>query len=81
MSRLKAARLWLVDTADRTFWTFVQAYAGLVTAAGFNLIDLASWKAAGVAALPAAYAVVKGSIAKFVNDPNTATFIKQRPTE
>lgn len=81
MPSLKTAKSWFIDTADRTFWTFAQTYAGLVTAAGFDLIDLASWKAAGVAALPAAFAVVKGSVAKFVNDPNTATFIKQKPTQ
>lgn len=67
---------YLLDLADRTAWTYLQTLGGLVTAAGFDLIDLASWKAAAVAALPAVYTVIKGAVAKYVNDPETATFLK-----
>lgn len=66
---------YLLDLADRTAWTYLQTLAGLVTAAGFDLVDLASWKAAAVAALPAAYTAVKGAIAKRFGDPDTATFL------
>jgi hypothetical protein len=69
---------YLVDLADRTFWTYVQTASGLVMADQFNWLSLDSWQAAAVAAVPAALAVVKGGIAKFVNDPETATFLKSR---
>lgn len=66
------------DLSERVFWTFVQGVAGTVTATGFNLIDVNGWKMAGVAALPAVYAVVKGGIAKFVGDHNTAAMLPKQ---
>ena len=44
----------------------------------FNWLSLDSWQAAAVAAVPAALAVVKGGVAKFVADPDNATFLKNR---
>lgn len=69
---------YLVDLADRTFWTYVQTATGLVLADQFDWLSLDSWQAAAIAAVPAALAVVKGGLAKFVNDPDTATFVRTR---
>jgi len=75
---LRDAGAYLKDLADRVFWTYAQTFLGLVTVAGFDVLSLSAWQAAGVAALPAAYAALKGAVAGFVNDPNTATFIRNR---
>lgn len=69
---------YVKDLADRVFWTYVQSVAGLATAAGFDVLSLSAWKVAAVASLPAGYTLVKGIIAGFVNDPNTATFIRNK---
>ncbi len=66
------------DLTERVFWTFAQGVAGTVTATGFNLIDPQGWKMAAVAALPAAYAVIKGGIAKFVGDRSTAAMLPKQ---
>lgn len=71
-------KAYLIDLADRVFWTYVQALGGLAIATNFDWFSLSGWKVAIVASVPAAVAVVKGAVAKFVNDPNTATFIKTR---
>ncbi len=49
----------VLDAAERTVWTFVEAFVAV-----FVVTDLASSKAAGIAALAAAVAVVKSFAAK-----------------
>ncbi len=59
----------LLDIAERTFWTYVQSFIGLLLAS--SVIDITTLKAAGVSAIPAALAVIKGFAASRVGD-NTA---------
>lgn len=68
-------RTYLKDLAYRTAATYLETLAGLTTAAGFGWLDLGAWKAAAVAAAPAAYTVVKGAIARWVGNPNQAALI------
>jgi hypothetical protein len=66
---------FLKDLAYRTAATYVETVAGLAAANGFNLLDLSAWKTAAVAGLPAAAAVIKGSLAKFVGNPDQASLV------
>lgn len=65
-------RYWL-DLAERALATYVEALLGLLIAsAATDLVDLAAWQAAAVAAVPAGLAVVKAGLARMVGDPDTA---------
>lgn len=68
------------DLAYRTVATYVETVLGLVTAIGFDVLDMSAWKAAGVAALPAAFAVVKGGMAYFVGNQQQAALVNTIPT-
>lgn len=59
------------DIAERTFWTAAQAFLAV-----FVATDMSTVKSAGVAALAAALAVVKGFAATKVGDPNSAATLK-----
>lgn len=63
------------DLAYRTAATYVEAVAGLAAANSFNLLDLSAWKTAAVASLPAAAAVIKGALARFVGNPDQASLV------
>jgi type II secretory pathway pseudopilin PulG len=54
---------WLIDVAERTFWTFVETFLSIVLVAGVANWDISTLRAAGLSALAAALAVVKGAIA------------------
>ncbi|MEV8323325.1 holin [Kitasatospora sp. NPDC056731] len=73
-------RKFIIDLAERTAATYAVAFLGLLLADGFNLTSIGAFKAAAVAALPAALAVVKGVAATFVGDPNSAALLA-RPHE
>lgn len=60
------------DLAERTLATFVQAWLGLVVASWSGALDVGTLRAAAIAALPAALAVVKGGLARFTGNPDTA---------
>jgi hypothetical protein len=64
-------KLWLRDTVERTLATYVQAFIGLLLASAATSWDIATVKAAAVAAVPAALAVVKAAIAR--NVPGTVS--------
>jgi hypothetical protein len=55
-------RAFLTDLADRTLSTYLQAFLGLELSDVTNLTSLGSTKAAALAALPAALAVLKAAI-------------------
>lgn len=55
-------RAFLVDLADRTASTYVQTFLGLELADLANLTSVGGTKAAALAALPAALAVVKAAV-------------------
>lgn len=61
---------FLVDLAERVFFTFVQAFLGV-----FTVTDLSSAKSAAVAGVAAALSAVKGVVASFVGDRGTAALL------
>jgi len=56
-------KVWLRDMAERAVSTYVQTLVGLMLAAGVTGFDVGTLKAAAVAAVPAALAVVKAAFA------------------
>jgi len=62
------------DLIERVVSTTAEAALGVVTAAGFNLINLESWQGVAVAAGSAAlYSVLKALAAFKIGDPDTAS--------
>jgi hypothetical protein len=69
-------RKLLVDIAERTAFTYLEVFLGIVIADAFTdgLVDMTVLQTAAVSALPAALAVVKGMIAsRAVGDPDSAS--------
>lgn len=69
---------YLLDLAERTAATYFEALLGLLLASGFGvaqITDLSFWTKAAVAAIPAALAVLKSGLARFVGSPNTAALL------
>jgi len=64
--------------AELVLITYLLTLAGLVSAAGFDVLDLAAWKAAAVAAFPAAAAALYGALAKVVGNPDSAVVVDTR---
>ncbi|HEX8344740.1 MAG TPA: hypothetical protein VF657_08350 [Actinoplanes sp.] len=68
--------VFAIDLIERALATYVQAFLGLVIAAGADVpfeFSISSARAAALAALPAALAVLKAGIAKMVHDPDSAS--------
>ncbi|MFE6050538.1 holin [Kitasatospora sp. NPDC056446] len=68
-------RKFIIDLVERTVATYAVAFLGLLLADRFDLASLGALKAAAVAALPAALTVVKGAVATFVGDPDSAALL------
>ena len=66
-------REWLRDTAERVISTYVQVLIGLLIVA--DAIDITVAKAAAVAALPAALAVLKAAVATRFDTNSPAGFV------
>jgi hypothetical protein len=64
---------FLADLAERTVATYAQAALGLLLADSTGMISISGVKAAAVAALPAALAVVKAALAGSVLSSGTAS--------
>lgn len=64
---------WLRDTAERVVATYVEVLIGLLIVA--DAIDISVAKAAAVAALPAALAVLKAAIATRFDTNSPAGFV------
>ena len=63
-------KAFLLDAAERIFWTYVQAFVGLLLVSGVTSLD--ALQNAAIAAIPAALAAVKAIIASRVGDPESA---------
>ena len=59
--------------------TYALSFVGTITAAGFDLADISTIKAAAVAAVPAALAVLYGAVARFVGSFDSALAVDTRP--
>ncbi|WJD99781.1 hypothetical protein [Streptomyces antimycoticus] len=67
---------FLYDLAERTVLTYVETFLGLLLASGAtDLVDLSAAKAAAVAALPAALAVVKAAAGLLLGRAGTAAWL------
>jgi hypothetical protein len=69
------SRKLLLDVAERAAWTWVETFAGLLMVSGITDWDAVT--TAMVAAIPAALAVVKGGLASFTGDRESAAFGKE----
>lgn len=72
---MNLSRKWLADTAERTASTYVEALLGLLLASGIGVrgaVSMAVVTKAALAAIPAAFAVVKSALASRVGSPGTA---------
>lgn len=65
----------LLDLAERTGLTYVEAFVGLLLADSTHLLDLGSVRAAAVAALPAALAAIKSAFALGLGSSGTASLL------
>lgn len=63
-------KAFLLDAAERVFWTYVQAFLGLLLVSGVT--DLDALQTAALAAIPAALAALKALIATRFGDPDSA---------
>lgn len=66
-------RRFLIDAAERVAFTFLEAFAGAIVLAG--ALDLSTAKAALIAGVTAAAAVVKSLAAKFVGRKDSAAML------
>lgn len=64
--------------AELVVLTYVVGFLGLLTANGFDLTDLSAVKAASVAAVPTALAVVYGALARLLGNANSALVVDTR---
>ncbi|MGW1071598.1 holin [Streptomyces sp. NPDC002537] len=62
---------FLLDLAERTAATYLEAFLGLLLAG--TVTDLSTAKAAAVAAIPAALAIAKGALSGLLNRSGTAS--------
>lgn len=65
---------WWQDMLERTMWTFIQVWIGLIVVNG--TIAFSQWKITAIAAIPAALDVIKSVLASRVGDPDTAAFLR-----
>jgi Putative lactococcus lactis phage r1t holin len=56
-------KLWFRDMLERTVSTYVQTLLGLVIASNAGALDVTRLRAAAIAAIPAALAVIKAAFA------------------
>lgn len=67
-------KTWLIDIAERVVATYIQSVLGLLAVSGPLNID--AIQVALVAAIPAVLSVLKGTLARFVGDPESASLIR-----
>ena len=76
-STAAGAGRYAIDLLERVAATFVQAFLGALVAGGWfdidGIRDMSIVQTAGVAGIVAVLAVVKGVVAKFVSDRNSAS--------
>ena len=68
-------KAFLLDTAERMFWTFVQGATGLLTVDALDWIDLGDitmWEAAGAGGVTALFSLLKSIAASRLAARNTA---------
>ncbi|GAA3727232.1 holin [Streptomyces tremellae] len=71
---------FLLDLAERTAATYVETFAGLLLADTTHLLNLGDARAAAVAALPAAFSVIKAALAGSIGSAPTASALPAAKT-
>lgn len=69
---------YLKSLLELALLTYAVAFLGLITADGFDLLNLGAVKAAATAALPTALAVVYGALARLLGNYNSAMAVDTR---
>ena len=69
---------YLKSLLELALLTFAVSFLGLLSADGFNLLDIGALKAAATASLPAAIAVVYGALARLLGNFNSALAVDTR---
>jgi len=69
---------YLKSLLELALLTFAVTFLGLITADGFDLLNLGAVKAAATASLPAALAVVYGALARLLGNFNSALAVDTR---
>jgi uncharacterized membrane protein len=71
-----ATKTFLLDLAERTVATYLEAFLGLLLAG--QVTDLSAAKAAAIAAIPAGLAVIKGALAGAIGPKSGASALPAR---
>lgn len=69
---------YLKSLAELALLTFAVTFLGLLSADGFNLLDVSALKAAAAASLPAVLAVVYGAVVRLLGNFNSALAVDTR---
>lgn len=70
---------WARDAAERVIVTYVEAFIALLLASWTPAIDVSVWQVAAWAAIPAALAALKASLATLRGAPDSASLSRQVP--
>jgi hypothetical protein len=70
------SKAFVLDLVERVVFSFLGGAIATLAAAGVDLTHLSVWQAAGVAGLAAAVALIKGVLALYVGDKDSAGFVK-----
>lgn len=71
-------KAWAIDTAERTMFTFVQSFMGLLVVSATNTVEsisVSTLEAALVSAVISALAVLKGALATRRHGISPASFV------
>lgn len=63
---------YVKSLAELVALTYAVTLLGLVTASGFDILDVSALKAAAASAIPAALSVLYGALAKLLGNPDSA---------
>lgn len=64
---------YLIDLTERVLASYVYSFVTLMLTNTIDMTNLDALKVAAISCIPAALAVIKGSLARFVGNPDTAS--------
>lgn len=67
---------YVLDLAERVVFTFIGGVIGVVGVNGADITDLSTWEAATIAGGVAVVSLVKGLLAHYVGDKESASLVK-----
>jgi hypothetical protein len=74
---VKDMKTYAKDLFERVLWTFLSAAGGVALAAGpTGWLDVSVWEGAATAGLIAVGTFVKGLLAHYVGNPNSASTVR-----